>query len=654
MANLVNPGDRILASQYNALVGAVKGPVQPSPNVPFTQTADGTVYNGGNNAQVRNPHTINPLFNISTGCGAIDNNYNGWEDDNSVFNGVWTQLADWRNTLSYLYHDNFLTNNTTMFLIDPTSTKGQAKLIQFPKGTMGKDVKWPICELSSQAGIAVFQLLEKPTDQDNLNGTCAIFIGDFSLFDSKTGSDGQFPDTQFYPQYLAAIKQANNRYNKATKIALRHAVPLYVAPYYTYVSPDDPMATPVAWTVGQQHIEALPDVNSALPIYNANTLLSSIQFTPQKQLGILSTFDAPTWGYSLYGFDQFNPTYTSLAQMQKAPHVDGSGGGDEQLSTFDVLVRHKAKHPYANAGVSQLSGQAQAKLEYVAISALLSGEIEANVISGDTQVLPNTQSSISLMQDSDNKYYQLYNWMGSGDNTHVISASFGATAYFPINGTGAPTDPANAAEILTRSHGLPKRLHYDTYGIKLPKVGPSDITEELYDLILSGGGGTDLSAIKQIVIETLDDPEAKEPLSSNLNDCFWPQGDNFQHCYGSSIGNSAKQMVVSLDDMKLKATGNNSITLDWAGGNATDSTGRQSLTWEGRGLLDSNENWTVLWDICQLWDNNNVETLDWAGKALIGNWKVSQGNFTIENGKLVIGQTELTEAKLQQLLRLVQ
>ena len=81
MANLVNSGDRILASQYNALVGAVKGPVQPSPNVPFTQTADGTVYNGGNNAQVRNPNTMNPLFNISTGCGAIDDNYNGWEEE---------------------------------------------------------------------------------------------------------------------------------------------------------------------------------------------------------------------------------------------------------------------------------------------------------------------------------------------------------------------------------------------------------------------------------------------------------------------------------------------------------------------------------------------------------------------------------------------
>lgn len=51
-------------------------------------------------------------------------------------------------------------------------------------------------------------------------------------------------------------------------------------------------------------------------------------------------------------------------------------------------------------------------------------------------------------------------------------------------------------------------LHYDAYGIKLPKVSPTDITQELYDLILSGGG-IDPSSIRQIVLDTLDDADAK-------------------------------------------------------------------------------------------------------------------------------------------------
>lgn len=132
------------------------------------------------------------------------------------------------------------------------------------------------------------------------------------------------------------------------------------------------------------------------------------------------------------------------------------------------------------------------------------------------------------------------------------------------------------------------------------------------------------------------------------------QGGNRSNCYGSGIGNSSKTEVVALDDMKLKADGTNQITLDWGGGKATDSTGKESLTWEGRGLLDSNENWTVLWDICQLWDNNNVETLDWAEKELIGNWRTN-GNFTVGgNGStLTIGNTTITEAQLQQLLALL-
>lgn len=262
MADYVQKGDKILASQYNALVSAVKGPGQPSPNVPFIQTSDGTVYNGGNNNQVRNPNTMNPLFNISTGCGAIDDIYEGWEDDNSVFNGVWVQLSDWRNTLSYLYHDNFMISHTALFLIDPTSTKGQAKLIGFPFGTMGKDVKWPICELSSQAGLAVFQLLDDPDNQDLFNGACAIVMGDFSLFDSSDDSEGHVPDPDFYTDYLTAIKAAplGSIFSKATNIAMRHAIPLYVTPD-TSITPDDPVATPVAWTVGQQHIESLPDYN---------------------------------------------------------------------------------------------------------------------------------------------------------------------------------------------------------------------------------------------------------------------------------------------------------------------------------------------------------------------------------------------------------
>lgn len=218
---------------------------------------------------------------------------------------------------------------------------------------------------------------------------------------------------------------------------------------------------------------------------------------------------------------------------------------DNVLSSDQILLRT----------VEQ--GEAFAKLQYAPLSSVQSA-LSATTISGDVNVYPFVEKSIETVSGQLGKFHRLYNWMGySADQSHVISAAFGETRYFPFqDGVGAATDLANAAHILTRPRVGTKELHYDAYGIRIPKVGPSDITEELHELILSGGG-TDISAVRRIVIDTLDDSDAKSPMSSNLDDCFWPQGDNFQHCYGSSIGNSTQQMVVSLDDMKLQATGSN-------------------------------------------------------------------------------------------------
>lgn len=155
-----------------------------------------------------------------------------------------------------------------------------------------------------------------------------------------------------YRDYLTAIKSAPGGlvFNKATKIAMRHAVPLYVTPDPLFVTPDDPIATPVAWTVGQQHIESLPDRDMESTWVGSTCWLSSIQFTPQKQLGIIGR-DVPTWSYSLYGFDKFNANYDSLSALQHASHPDGTPGGANELSSFDVLLKHKVKHPYVDTGI---------------------------------------------------------------------------------------------------------------------------------------------------------------------------------------------------------------------------------------------------------------------------------------------------------------
>lgn len=276
-------------------------------------------------------------------------------------------------------------------------------------------------------------------------------------------------------------------------------------------------------------------------------------------------------------------------------------------------------------------------------------------ISGDSNLYYPPSRTIAYKNEQGSRFYQLYNWNGTAaDQSHVISAVFGETRYFPLqDGTGTASDLGNAAHILTRPRMGSTDLHYDAYGIKIPKVSPTDITQELYDLILSGGGGTDVSVIRRVVIDTLDDADAKQPLSSNLNDCFWPQGGDRSNCYGSSIGNSIKEQVIDLDGTKLKATGNNSSSLDWSSGICVDSEGEQSITWDGRGLIDSNGVWAIDWDGRQGYNSSNNVTIDWENSQLVGNWSTN-GNLTVGgNGTLTIGNTTITEAQLQQLLALI-
>lgn len=48
-ARYVQPGSPILASQHNALVDAVGGQLNSSPDLQFTRTGGGTIYSANNN-----------------------------------------------------------------------------------------------------------------------------------------------------------------------------------------------------------------------------------------------------------------------------------------------------------------------------------------------------------------------------------------------------------------------------------------------------------------------------------------------------------------------------------------------------------------------------------------------------------------------------
>ena len=165
---------------------------------------------------------------------------------------------------------------------------------------------------------------------------------------------------------------------------------------------------------------------------------------------------------------------------------------------------------------------------------------------------------------------------------------------------------------------------------------------------------------------------------------FWVQGDHGGGtCYGQSIGDGAKNVVVDLNGKALKDSivvgvdwgiyglyDAQNLKVDWGNAGLYKNSTHQTLNWTSGILYDPNNgnvslNWdvgyakdpagsgcTINWNTGQLWSDNNTRVMNWKLKQLIGAW-TANGNFRVTNGSLTIGNTSITEAQLQQLLALL-
>lgn len=322
-------------------------------------------------------------------------------------------MADWGDDDNYLYHSNLYFNPNELYLIDPISSS--PKLIQFPAGVVGEESKWPICELSASAGIAVFQVFDSSRQESPFNGGTAIVIGDFTKFGADQGFKPDIPlpaqpSEGAYQDYLDAI----NRASAVTYdgIALRHTCALYVR---VEVPEGETPAKPVTYTIGQQHIESIPDSNQAEGLVSKSIYLSSVATTPGSQLNMGEW--SPTFSYSLYNFHKKDCDYATLDELKEAPALSSSMTG---LSAFDLLLRHKDEHPNPTGAAAN---NAMARLEYISLSAitdLLGGTVDSKLSSLQL-------SSIAELTDIDpdtheeTKYHQLYGFDAAGMGTFALS-----------------------------------------------------------------------------------------------------------------------------------------------------------------------------------------------------------------------------------------
>lgn len=393
-AEKVHPGDEIKASQLNAVIDSVSIG-KPNTPEPFRNTMTGGLVNGGHIYTTKSPSMFDALFNISYGSGYIGGLF---EDGDRNWTGIWAQIGDWTAVEAMLYHTPFFVSGNYALLIDPTTQEGNPKLIP-TFGLINKQGRIPICLATSQAGIAVFQCFGNATDPGT--GSCCIVIGDFTKFGADVGTspdiDGQYDD------YLTAIQQALPAFfSSADEIALRHTSPLYVRDPNME---EDIVSPPVAYSIGQQHIESIPDGNQGGRTIGKDVYLSSLEFTPASQMDM--QYLQPTFSYSLWNFHRKDCDYDTLDELKEAAPLSSTMYG---LSAFDILLRHKDDHPEGTSS-SPAENNAMAVLEYLPLSAILPTETTV-----DSLIPPLQLSSIQEMEYEDEEtgetktYHQLFNF----------------------------------------------------------------------------------------------------------------------------------------------------------------------------------------------------------------------------------------------------
>lgn len=124
-----------------------------------------------------------------------------------------------------------------------------------------------------------------------------------------------------------------------------------------------------------------------MPCKYHDTYLSSLVFVPSDYYNLDS--GSGTWAWELYDFNLLSSTSDSLSSI-----IDNN-----DLSSYDVLIKHKAPHPESEEN-EDFADQCSAVLEYMPISSLV-GSNHTGDANSDTHNL----SSIYLSSDGQ---YELF------------------------------------------------------------------------------------------------------------------------------------------------------------------------------------------------------------------------------------------------------
>ena len=186
MAEYVQSGEKILASQYNALVDAIAGPTNATTDQPFTQTKNGIVINGGlGDQQTKAAALVPALFEVSYGTGHVGYGYSSYQEGQTQanrFNGVFLNIGQGGTVLQnsvVLGNGVVIPSTPNIVVIDPTS---QSLAVVPYNNRLEQTIsngKMPLCLNTEDAGYAVVQILDSGNGEKINNGDLLIVAGNF-------------------------------------------------------------------------------------------------------------------------------------------------------------------------------------------------------------------------------------------------------------------------------------------------------------------------------------------------------------------------------------------------------------------------------------------------------------------------------------------
>ena len=310
---------------------------------------------------------------------------------------MFLNIGSW-DTLAY---NGFVLGNGLVYptepvlaIIDPTDNNAAVVIYnQALADTIGTG-KLPLCTADKDAGYAFVQVVDNGTAGKARNGDFVLLVGDFTKLGGSSGSDIR---TVSKGNIRATIKGINLYENcKDVRVVQggvlwRHNVIAGAAgsniPHLSY-------------TVGTQYVSMLPDsfvnhdnIAEGEVVLWTNALmdvkLKSIGVVPDRQMGFYSLDSTNT--FELYHFDQLSSDINRLGEISQ-----------NELSSYDVLVKHKKKHPKTDVDPTIYEGQAEADLEYISLSCVVPpGDANAN----RRHTIDTNLSSISLAALDNHAFY---------------------------------------------------------------------------------------------------------------------------------------------------------------------------------------------------------------------------------------------------------